>query len=351
MASYYKIKKDWNNGKWDKFQKGAYTNKSEAIKNCTEELIKEGYKVFDPTGNIIYPIYYNETAKLLKADGITSDVEYWSNVFDKKEDVNIDYVETIVKRYHEKLSNIKDDNKINNIIKHKDLTIYKIPVNTFKVLYFDKRKTISNLETYANAGYFAGFKENGIYFTLPVANVVCDIDLDDVYYIAKNYLKERPIVNNKLYFAANQNSSSEFKNKAVSTICIKDNKVSCRKLNSYNELKEYSYAISGVPIISHGVNQKMKDVTNEGWDSGTMRGTEHGFLGITLGDDSNIYYFHYATTSSGNNGLKMIQELVSGFGFQYLLKLDGGGSAYFKYKNNELMNTSENRQINTVITF
>ena len=351
MARYYKIKKDWNNGKWDKFQKGAYTNKVEAIKNCTDELIKEGYKVFDPDGNIIYPIYYNETAKILEADGITSDVEYWSNVFDKKEIVNIDYVDTIIKRYHEKLSNIKSNDKIDNVIKHKDLTIYKIPVNTFKILYFDKRKTISNLETYANAGYFAGFKENGVYFTLPVANVVCDINLDDVYYIAGNYLKERPIINNKLYFAANQNSSSEFRDKVVSTICIKDNKVECRKLNNYKELKEYSYAISGVPIILHGVNQKMKDIINEGWDSGTMRATEHGFIGIKLNDDNNIYYFHYATTSSGNNGLKMIQDQVSNFGFKYLIKLDGGGSAYFKYKNNEIVNTTENRQINTIITF
>lgn len=63
MANYYKIKKEWNNGKWDKTQKGAYTIKSEAIKNCTNELINEGYKVFDSNGNIIYPINYNETAK------------------------------------------------------------------------------------------------------------------------------------------------------------------------------------------------------------------------------------------------------------------------------------------------
>lgn len=347
MANYYKIKKEWNNGKWDKTQKGAYTIKSEAIKNCTNELINEGYKVFDFNGNIIYPINYNETAKLLEADGITSDVEYWSNVFDKKEDVNINYVVDIIKRYHNKLNSKVDS----NIINHNGLSIYKIPVDTFKIIYFDKRKTLSNLDTYANAGYFAGFKENGVYFTLPVANVVCDIDLDTVYYIATSYLKERPIINNKLYFAANQNASSEFRNKVVSTICIKDSMVECRKLNNYKELKEYKYAISGVPIISHGVNQKMKDITNEGWDTGTMRATMHGFLGIKLNDDKNLYYFCFANTSSGNNGLKMIQDMVKGFGFKYLLKLDGGGSAYFKYNNYEKMRTSEDRQINTIITF
>ena len=41
MINYYKIKKEWNNGKWDKTQKGAYTNKSEAINNCTAKLIEE----------------------------------------------------------------------------------------------------------------------------------------------------------------------------------------------------------------------------------------------------------------------------------------------------------------------
>lgn len=350
---YYRIRKTWNNGKWDKTQKGAYVSRVEAINACTEELINEGYMVFDPNGVVIYPIYYNEIAKILESDGITTDVQYWSNVFDKKEEVNLSYVETIIKRYHEKLNN-KNDEIIKNdnyIIKHNGLTIYKIPGHSFKVKYLDNKKTSSDENTYANAGYFAGFEGNGVYFTLPVANVVCDIDLNAVYHIAATYLKERPIVNNKLYFAANQNASSEFRNKTVSTICIKNNIIECKKLNHYNELKQYDYAISGVPIISHGVNQTLKNITDQGWDSGTLRATMHGFLGLKLNDNNNLYYFCYQTTKSGSNGLKEIQEVVNGIGFQYLLKLDGGGSAYFKYENKEIMNTSENRHINTIITF
>ncbi|MDY5928464.1 MAG: hypothetical protein SPJ27_00280 [Candidatus Onthovivens sp.] len=350
MINYYKIKKEWNNGKWDKTQKGAYTNKSEAINNCTAELIEEGYKVFDPNGNIIYPIYYNEVAKILKADGVTSDIEYWSNVFDKKENVNLSYIETIIKRYHDKLNNT-NENDYTTVMKFNDINIYKIPISKFKILYLDNLKTQSNESTYANCGYFAGYKESGVYFTLPVANVVCDINLNNISDIAKKYLKERPIINNKLYFAANQNSSNQFRSKSVSTICIKDNIVSCRKLNHYNELKQYDYAISAVPIISNGVNQKMKDITYEGWESGTLRATLHGFLGIKLNDENHLYYFTYENVKSGATGLNMIQEKIKDFGFRYLLKLDGGGSAYFRYKDSEIMRTSENRHINTIITF
>lgn len=352
MSSYYKIKKEWNNGKWDKEQKGAYTNKQEAINNCTDVLINEGYKVFDPTGNIIFPIYYNETAKLLEADGITSDVEYWSNVFDKKEELNIDYLVTIINRYHEKLNNagLKETPK-EEIISLNNINVIKIPVELFKIKYFDKVKSTGSAKSYANAGYFGGYKENEKYFTLPVANLVCDINLDNCVEESKKYLKERLIENNKLYFAANQNASDQFRAKQVSTICIKSNKVSCRKLNHVNELKQYDYAISGVPIIYNGVNLILSNIKEEGWDSSVLRATTHGFLGIKQNDEDNVYYFSYTTSKSGNNGIKQIQEAIDAFGFRYLLKLDGGGSMYYRLNNAVVDNTSEKRQINNIIEF
>ena len=95
----------------------------------------------------------------------------------------------------------------------------------------------------------------------------------------------------------------------------------------------------------------MKDITYEGWESGTLRATLHGFLGIKLNDENHLYYFTYENVKSGATGLNMIQEKIKDFGFRYLLKLDGGGSAYFRYKDSEIMRTSENRHINTIITF
>ena len=58
-------------------------------------------------------------------------------------------------------------------------SLFKVKYN---ILYFDNLKTQSNESTYANCGYFAGYKESGIYFTLPVANVVCDINLNNILF-------------------------------------------------------------------------------------------------------------------------------------------------------------------------
>ena len=38
------------------------------------------------------------------------------------------------------------------------------------------KKNVKNHKTYVNANFFAGFKESGEYFTLPVNHLVCDIE-------------------------------------------------------------------------------------------------------------------------------------------------------------------------------
>ena len=53
---YYRVRKNWNNGKWDSSQICAYTDKEKAIAECTKERIEQGYKVFDPNGEVVYPI-------------------------------------------------------------------------------------------------------------------------------------------------------------------------------------------------------------------------------------------------------------------------------------------------------
>ena len=35
---YYKIRKEWNGGKWTPDQKGAYSSKEAAIENCSQEI-------------------------------------------------------------------------------------------------------------------------------------------------------------------------------------------------------------------------------------------------------------------------------------------------------------------------
>ena len=41
---YYRVRKNWNNGKWDSSQICAYTDKQKAIQECTEERVQQGYK-------------------------------------------------------------------------------------------------------------------------------------------------------------------------------------------------------------------------------------------------------------------------------------------------------------------
>ena len=53
---YYRVRKNWNNGKWDSSQICAYTDKQKPIQECTEERVQQGYKVFDPDGKVVYPI-------------------------------------------------------------------------------------------------------------------------------------------------------------------------------------------------------------------------------------------------------------------------------------------------------
>ena len=62
---YYRVRKNWNNGKWDSSQICAYTDKQKAIQECTEERAQQGYKVFDPNGKIVYPITLEKQTKVL----------------------------------------------------------------------------------------------------------------------------------------------------------------------------------------------------------------------------------------------------------------------------------------------
>lgn len=41
---YYRVRKNWNNGKWDSSQICAYTDKQKAIQECTEERVQQRYK-------------------------------------------------------------------------------------------------------------------------------------------------------------------------------------------------------------------------------------------------------------------------------------------------------------------
>lgn len=342
VTNIYRIRKEWNEGKWTNEQKGAYTSYEIALKNFTNDYFDEGYKIFSPEGQILYPTEeFHSVAQQMKKDGVTEDVEYWSNILNAKEEINLEYLETILKRYSNKLNNIEEEKEfyvVNNTY------IFPIDINKFKIKYLDAQKRSCKEPTYFNLGYFGNFIENKTKFTLPVGNLVADIDEKEISPDALQYLKQRKIKNGKLYFSAKQNSSTQFRQKNVSTLIIENG---IPKVEPINEIKEsYSYAVSGVPVILAG--KKVTEYKDEGWESGVARPTYHGFLGIK---NNKLYYFPMLTSKSDCIKSGEVYDKIKDFGFSDVIKVDGGGSAYFIRNNEVQVNTSENRQINNIGIF
>ena len=76
---YWRIRKEWNDGKWDKTQIGAFTSYDSALNNYKEEYKDEGYKIFSPIGDILYPNH--DITQMIINDGIEVDSNYWNDVF------------------------------------------------------------------------------------------------------------------------------------------------------------------------------------------------------------------------------------------------------------------------------
>ena len=119
----------------------------------------------------------------------------------------------------------------------------------FKISYFDLNKRNGNFTNYINGGFFAYFKdENGNLFTLPVANLKCDIS--KIPSAAKQYLIPY-IQGNKLIYNCNNNQTAQFKNKAPSTLIVPYK--GAPYITDINSIpQDAEYAISGVPTVRNG---------------------------------------------------------------------------------------------------
>lgn len=350
--AYWRIRKDWNNGKWDKTQKGAYTSLELAISNFKEEYKNEGYYIFSPEGEIVYP--YHELTQMMLNDGISLDEKYWDDTFNKERVISYDYGIDVLKQYSKLLKEAKSMSTLEKIqiIKHEDLEIYKIHTSLVKIKIVDALKKNLQYDSYCNAGFFANYKEAEdnmtVNFTLPVANIVADYSFDELPLVSHKYWKERKHTDTKMYFGANDNVS-QFRNKNVSTFIIhNDNSTEIIKINDIKTINDVKYAISGYPIIYNNNLVNYKDALSEGWESGVTRNTAHPFIGIK--DDEYVYIFGLITTKSGKDISNEVYDKIKDFNFKSLIKLDGGGSAIIRINNKDKVVTSENRRINSIIT-
>lgn len=222
--------------------------------------------------------------------------------------------------------------------------VVEIPVDAFAIKMVDKKKKSCG-ENAVNAGFFANFKEQGDFFTLPVGHLVCDYEAENKW--VDFYCRQRGKFDGSKFRHDASTYSNAFQDKKLSTLIIREGKAIIRDRIA---LLDCDYAISGVPIMRNGRDVTFNPyVMGQGWDASSLYATWHTFVGLKE-DDSKVYVMALKTTT-GN--MVLSAEAFRKFyalGFQDVIKLDGGGSFYFN-ADGHTESTWENRQINTIITF
>ena len=173
--------------------------------------------------------------------------------------------------------------------------IIEVPVKDFKIIMNDSKKKSALSCNYCNAGFFANFKKNNHYFTLPVAHLVCDYEAKSQW--TKFYCNERGKFNdNKFTFDASTWSySNPLYKKPVSTLLVKNNKAVIEDIISVPT--DCNYAISGIPVMRDGIDVSFNNyIKAQGWDSSPLYGTWHTFIGLKK-NNNNIYIIGMKTTT------------------------------------------------------
>lgn len=216
----------------------------------------------------------------------------------------------------------------------------------FSVVYWDKSKKAGTANSYINGGFFAPFAESGVNFTLPVGNLVADIDIASVPLVSAKYLTKH-IINRKLYYGVNDNASKQFINKRVTTFVVP------RTGSPY--MAEMSippadsrYAISGIPVIRDGVDVSYNNfVKPQGWDASPFYATSRNFIGIK---GTTVYIVSGTSKTSNFVASSEVYDALKPFGFEQLCALDGGGSYYHKYKGKADFVWSD-REVNNLVQY
>lgn len=216
----------------------------------------------------------------------------------------------------------------------------RTPIKQFKLMMWDKNKRTTAIKNYANGGFFGNYSEEATTFTLPEANLMAD--LGDVSGWPLRYLKERGTVTDKKVCIQRKASDTP-----VSTLIVSGDTAKIIKTATLPQ--GCTYAISGIPIIRGGEDVSFKnDVLPEGWDASSLYGTWHGFLTI---DGNSILYMGFKTTSSNLVATAEAYKKLKKYGFQDVIKIDGGGSFILDVGGVNKAVTTGKRQINNVILF
>lgn len=214
----------------------------------------------------------------------------------------------------------------------------------FAIIYHDKDKRKGGVKRYINGGFFANYRsEDGEVYTLPVANLACDIK--EIPAAAKGNLYEH-VYGDHLIYSIADNATKQFAGKKVSTLLVPySGKPTIERVDKIPS--GIKYAVSGVPVVIDKKPVDMTYVKAEGWDGSTTYGTSRNMLGIRNGE---IWVLTLKTTSANYIKSGEVWKKIQGEGFEDVIALDGGGS-YIRVEGIKRRSTGGSRAVNNIIAF
>ena len=214
----------------------------------------------------------------------------------------------------------------------------------FGIEYHDSGKKNVPEDRYINGGFFGAYKGAIGTFTLPVANLVCDIGR--IAPDAEKYIK--PYVRGeKLRYGCNDNASTQFHGRKVSTLVkTSSGKVYVEDLSE--PPSDAIYAISGVPTVRSGDDVDYYNyVKAQGWDDSCMYATYRNWIGVR---DGKIWVISGKTSTRNYIYGMEFWKKIRDERFDDIICLDGGGS-YVRKTGAGKYTTVGNRRINNYITY
>ena len=214
----------------------------------------------------------------------------------------------------------------------------------FGIEYHDREKKNISEDRYINGGFFGAYKGALGVFTLPVANLVCDIGR--IAPDAEKYIK--PYVRGgKLRYGCNDNASAQFHGRKVSTL-VKTSSGKVYVADMSEPPSDAIYAISGVPTVRGGDDVDYYNyVKSQGWDESCMYATYRNWIGVR---DGKIWVISGKTSTRNYIYGMEFWKKIRGEKFDDVICLDGGGS-YVRKTGTGKYATTGNRRINNYITY
>lgn len=214
----------------------------------------------------------------------------------------------------------------------------------FGIEYHDAGKKNISEDRYINGGFFGAYKGALGMFTLPVANLVCDIGRIDPD--AEKYIK--PYVRGgKLRYGCNDNASAQFHGRKVSTL-VKTSSGRVYVADLSEPPSDAIYAISGVPTVRDGDDVDYYNyVKAQGWDESCMYATYRNWIGVR---DGKIWVISGKTATRNYIYGMEFWKKIRGEKFDDIICLDGGGS-YVRKTGTGKYATTGNRRINNYLTY